>query len=670
MPARIRHSAVKLHRKIFRGARHTANSARAQTSTPKTTLAAKLSDERHRHFVARETELSAFEAALADTSCSLLFMSGPTGVGKTSLLHECQRVAESRGHTVRQIDAGELARRGHEAWQVNVAFSYDEHRRKQAVRPVLLIDGYERLCEDGPWLLDRLGHELPSDTLLVLASRKAPPQWLRLDRAWVNLTRQVEIAPWTEEEALEFLELQGVPALAQRAMQELAQGYPLALAAAAATYHQDCAESEKPRLFEGQQIERVHADLARVLSLGATSRGQQLALDVCSISQSTSVELLDHVLQGSGVESASSAHSLFEWLLQRPYIDRVGSSVRPQLLARSTLLARLRREQRYDALLGPIREFWVNQLSTASAPEGGMRALFFLDRDLPAVGKSNTEPGECTALEVARPTDHDPIVELVRRLDGEESAELCRAHLRAEPEAFEISRNGSAIDRVLHASRLTTPGDIRLHERDPVARLAKQFLREHPPDRGACVLLVRWLMADKGYQSPSPPVLPLLARAAQITMSSPRVSYALGLYRDPEDWQELWDAAGSRRAVVGRVTVDKQSYSLLAFSYTEASLRDLLLDAGRSQSAAARQVPSNTESDQRRKIKQRVATMARSTKLTLREAEVLELLCLGVAPEGIAQQLQIRPRTVKFHQENVLRKTGSATRIELFRRLI
>src|SRR6185295_572005 len=154
-------------------------------------------------------------------------------------------------------------------------------------------------------------------TLLVLASRKRPPQRLLLDRAWANLTRQIEVLPWDEEEAREFLAQQGIPAFAHVAIAELAQGYPLALAVASDAYR-DSGGLAEGREFSDQDAERVHADLARVLSLGAAARGQQRALDVCCVSRSTTVELLENVLQSCG-ESAS-APELFEWLAERPFI--------------------------------------------------------------------------------------------------------------------------------------------------------------------------------------------------------------------------------------------------------------------------------------------------------------------------------------------------------------
>ena len=51
--------------------------------------------------------------------------------------------------------------------------------------------------------------------------------------------------------------------------------------------------------------------------------------------------------------------------------------------------------------------------------------------------------------------------------------------------------------------------------------------------------------------------------------------------------------------------------------------------------------------------------------ITAREADVLELVAAGLTNKQIATRLQISPRTVEKHLENLLRKTGTRTRIEL-----
>jgi DNA-binding CsgD family transcriptional regulator len=53
--------------------------------------------------------------------------------------------------------------------------------------------------------------------------------------------------------------------------------------------------------------------------------------------------------------------------------------------------------------------------------------------------------------------------------------------------------------------------------------------------------------------------------------------------------------------------------------------------------------------------------------LTNRERDVLQLLAEGRSYKEMAQLLKISPRTVEFHKENLMVKTGLRTTAELAR---
>jgi DNA-binding CsgD family transcriptional regulator len=610
-----------------------------------------------------ESESKAFESALESTSCSLLFVTGHTGVGRTSLLREYQRIAEELGHAVHYALAADLVRRADDdtlARGLPEGFGAGERPR-----PVLLVDGYEQLTSVEPWLFERIGSALPEDVLLVMASRSKPPLRLTLDRGWVGLTRIVELKPWTDVEMKRFLDVSEVPEPAQRALMDATGGYPLATALAV-----DVLRDEPAAEFGLEQARAMQARLAHVLVTSAHEPVQQLALDVCALAQTTSVELLEHVLRSNALHGSTNAHELYEWLAAQSFVERSASGLRPHLLARLSLIARVRRDQKYQAVFRPVREFCIDQLASGSVSEAGLGELFFLDRDVPFVRERKLTTSEQSSFVVTAPAKHDALVELVRRHEGDEAAELCRARLRVEPDAFETPRE-DPLDRMLHSLSVYKEQDVLLADRDPAARLARQYLRAHPPEDGAPALFLRWFMEDTGYQSPTPSVLSVVARLTQIVLATERVAYSLCVYREPDEWTAMWDSASAPREVVGRFELGRHRYSLMAFSYTERSLRDRLVDAWKVPSTpVASQTQLDASREQRSKIKQRVAEIARKSELTAREAEVLELLGLGSSFEEIARKLKIRPRTVKFHQENLLRKTGAATRMDLLRRLI
>jgi DNA-binding CsgD family transcriptional regulator len=69
-------------------------------------------------------------------------------------------------------------------------------------------------------------------------------------------------------------------------------------------------------------------------------------------------------------------------------------------------------------------------------------------------------------------------------------------------------------------------------------------------------------------------------------------------------------------------------------------------------------------------VRARFDHLARQKHLTGREHEVLALLILGRTHEQIASAVGITPRTVKYHKENILRKFGVESRLDLLRLLV
>jgi len=648
----------------------------APIATPSPTFGQRLTEERSRWFMGRQADLALLDSVRGDPSCSLLYLSGQAGVGKTSLLLEFARQCLTLSWPVCYVDAAEVNLHSLEelqrwfTWHANLLL--DAVRSDpSAARPVLLLDSYERLAPLEPWLLGQFAPGLPSDVLLVFASRHVQSARLDLDPAWSTLTRRWQLAPWPEGEAQRFLEQRAVPASAQHAILNVVGGYPLGLAAAA-----EILKRTRAGLFMPEHLRELQRTLTQTLELRTTSSAQQLALDVCALAHTTTPDLLEHVLLANPSVAACHAPELFEWLASQPYVEQAATGLRPHALARLALVARAQREnaQRYQGIYRPVREFVVAELATGSPPKAGLDDLFYLDRDVPFIEQLAARDGEreSPSFQGAKPVDEPAILELICEHEGAESAQIALAYFRLEPHTFEIARDesqGGRLDSVWHATMVTGATDIKLVDFDPAARLAAEFVERHPLENGARALFLRWFMNRNDYQRPTPRGLTITSRISNLILASERLAYSMSVFRTPEDWAELWDKASSPRQVVGTFTVGRESYTLMAFPFHERTLRDQLVDAW--------QVPENTSQalpeasgGQKLKIQQRIAALGKTTRLTEREAQILELLCLGGNFDEIAVQLGISPRTVKFHQENVLRKTGSSSRVELFRKLI
>lgn len=85
--------------------------------------------------------------------------------------------------------------------------------------------------------------------------------------------------------------------------------------------------------------------------------------------------------------------------------------------------------------------------------------------------------------------------------------------------------------------------------------------------------------------------------------------------------------------------------------------------------ARIRALPLDDES-LRAATRARVERLAEASGLSARERTVLHMLIQGQSPAQIAAELGIVPRTVKFHQANLLDKLGAESRVDLLRILL
>ena len=132
------------------------------------TLSGALDDARRLGFVGRAAELAAFDAALSGhTPARVLFVHGPGGIGKSTLLDEMRRRAAGRGRPVVSLDGRDVAG-SIPAVSAAVAAVADDPG------PVLLVDTYELLTPLDRWFRGELLPSLPAAAVAVLAGREPP----------------------------------------------------------------------------------------------------------------------------------------------------------------------------------------------------------------------------------------------------------------------------------------------------------------------------------------------------------------------------------------------------------------------------------------------------------------------------------------------------------------
>lgn len=300
-------------------------------------------------FVGRADELVRLEALLDDEPrVSVVLLHGPAGVGKSALVREFARRAELHGMTPIKVEARDLP---------PLAEAVDEaiEPAMRAARPLLVLDSWERLTALDAHLRRDLLPRLPSDALVVVASRRAPGAgWF--GGGWENLVLELALAPMDSAESEALLAARGLddPDLRAQAV-AWAGGSPLALVLAADA-------GGAPPDAPGDAPPVVVDALLRRLFDSQPEGEARSGLAVASLARVTTPALLSAVLPDVDAER------MFLWLRSHPSAEPLSDGVTLHDLVGRALRADLRR--RSPDLERDLRRRLVDTLYARSMTEG------------------------------------------------------------------------------------------------------------------------------------------------------------------------------------------------------------------------------------------------------------------------------------------------------------
>ena len=164
------------------------------------TLAERVAAQRRREFVGRAEEVAALRALLEGaTDGAVLFVFGPGGVGKTTLLGRYADLGGDLGRFVVRLDARDLppipaVYLAEIATQCGVDPTEDPRQSIGGVpRLLLLVDTTERLTPLERWLREELLPSLAADAVAVLAGRDPPSVAWRTDPGWNGLMHAIHL---------------------------------------------------------------------------------------------------------------------------------------------------------------------------------------------------------------------------------------------------------------------------------------------------------------------------------------------------------------------------------------------------------------------------------------------------------------------------------------------
>ncbi|UFP94605.1 ATP-binding protein [Gloeobacter morelensis] len=535
-------------------------------------LADRLRTERHRRFVGRLNERNLFCAALQEPEppFCVLWIHGPGGVGKTTLLKEFINLATEVPCRALYLDAKTFDPTP-EAFSEALGRAMGEEGRDSPIcrlaasteRRVLLIDTGEELNGLDPWLRETFLPQLPDCVLTVIASRLPPGREWRTDPGWQSLLRVVSLRNLSPEESCTYLAARRVSAEHHQSVLEFTHGHPLALSLVADVYAQGHAGN-----FHAENEPDVIRVLLECFLAELPGPEHRQALEVCALVHLTTEALLGELL------AVADPRPLFEWLRGLSFIESGAAGLFPHDLAREVLTAdlRWRNRDRYGALHERARRYYGMRLQQGSTSQQ-QEMLFdyiYLHRDNPIVKPCFEWRRHARILAGSLHTGEDTgaLLAMVERHEGAQSAAIAAHWLECQPQSALVFRDqqGEALGFLLSVALEETSEAQR--EADPAVRLAWRFLQSRAPLRaGEKATHFRFWMGAETYHAVSPVQSMILTSVVRHYLSTPGLAFTFFPVRRPQLWSQMLVYADLMRLAEADFTVEGVTYGVFGHDW-------------------------------------------------------------------------------------------------------
>ncbi|WP_285474943.1 ATP-binding protein [Actinoplanes sp. NBRC 101535] len=509
-----------------------------------TSLRDSLRELRRRSFTGRGDEVAVFRAALGTTG--VLFVHGPGGVGKSTLLDAFAQVAPD---AVR-VDARHFA---HVPETLPVPSA--------GPCPVLLLDTYELLEPVDDWIRDHYLPSMPDHCLVVIAGRQPPgPRW-RADPAWRVLTRVVALGNLPDADGRAYLDTQDVPEALHERLLTISRGHPLTLSMIVDAVRRGTVPDTLDDLPDV-----VGALLGQVIDEAPTPR-HRTALELCAQMPVTTEDVLRPVI---GDDTAA----VFAWLRARPFVDESPYGLHPHDVVRDALNADLRWRdpdrfaELYRRKLVAVRDRILATADERERVQLVVLAVVLNGRRSPHDALRSLPPAMGAYPDGLRDGDQDPIVAMTRRWQGEQQAGLCAYWMRKCPTAFRVFRDRRGDVRGFAARLDLTERDLGA---DPGADTLWGYASQHSPARpGERVRAWRFFLDAEHGQGPSPSLTLFVAcQMLDIMLLDDDTAWTLvGAFEDAQRWTPVMTLLDFREA--GAYTIGDTTYPVYAHDWRRA----------------------------------------------------------------------------------------------------
>jgi hypothetical protein len=525
-----------------------------------------------------------FRSALSGNpgAFSVIYLHGPGGIGKSTLLQRMADEAQDVGRTVVHID-GRTAGSRHQ-FEAEAAPALTDQRA------VITVDGFERCQNWEGWLCDQFLPRILVGVVVVIASRQPPDPRVWSDPGWSEALRVVALRDLSRAESVALLREHAVAPAMYRSLLANVGGHPLALRLAAD------AVTGSPATTEGWTLTRdVTETLLSHLVGRVPSQQHRRVLEACALLMTTTQDLLRAVLP-----EPDTAPEMFAWLRSLPLIEPVKHGLRPHALIRDLLDRdfRWRDPQGYLEMQSRVRATLVERARRATDAEvlPTIAALNFLHRRHALPGYVGRQGDAGLIHGPLQPDDIPEVLRLATLAEGEQTAEIVRFWLGRRPEDFHVFRtpDGGPVIAFMTWLKLQFP-DPQEGAVDPVVEAAWTHARAAGPLRaGEHLGIARFGVTLAAYQPPSKvsELFGLMITAEWL--HDDRMAWSFMVFDDPNFWGPLMhylDQFPARETA----RVGDRTYTLFAHDWRAVPVDAWLEHNGKMLQSGPQPLPSSTD---------------------------------------------------------------------------
>jgi hypothetical protein len=517
---------------------------------------------RQKVIVGRGPELETLRSAAGEPgSPAVVYIHGPGGIGKSTLLHRFADECQISGRTVVTLD-GRLLDPSPVSFETEAAVVLSDPRS------VLLVDAFEQCQGLENWLRTQFLPRLPSGVLVVLAGRRPPAVDWVTDPGWAGVFRVITLTELPRPDAVALLHAWGVDEQAYESVLAFTGGYPLALALAAAGM------AGTPGNRRWAPTPDVVTTLMRQVLDGVPSPEHLMSLRIAAHALVVTESLLREVME------LPEAERLFGWLCEQPFVQLAPRGVLLHGLVKEVVDAdfRWRDPDRYAAVHARLGSYLLHQAQTASDAEvmPVMRGLTYLKRYGAAAAYYATVDRDGDLYESAvTPADHPVIRQMTEQCEGAEALPILDYWLGRRPDAFRAYRRSGTGELLAYMMWLRV-GPVAPQERaaDPVLAAVCEHIGNTSSLRpGEQVLVARFLVDPRDYHQQSTIMQLMQLRMCVDWIRTPRLAWSFVLFKNEELWQPLMTHLGHHR-VPGVPLTTGPPYAVFAFDWRLSDLDD------------------------------------------------------------------------------------------------